>query len=89
MLYSLHITRASFLVLVETIFGQPLPPATVALLKTAEKVRDKTVHGKGVGEPHARHAIVDVLDYATAVNQFVNGIAGFKPFGSMQGFKGA
>ena len=89
MLYSHHITRASFLDLVKTIFGQPLPPATVALLKTAEKVRDKTVHGKGVSEAQARQAIVDVLNYATAFNQFVNGIAGFNPFGRMQGFKGA
>ncbi len=89
MLYSLHITRTSFLELFETIFGQPLPAPTVALLKTAEKVRDKTVHGKGVDQPDARQAIVDVLDYATAFNQFVNGIAGFIPFGSMQGFKGA
>jgi hypothetical protein len=89
MLNTLHITRASFLELVRTVFGQPLPAATVLLLKTAEKVRDKTVHGKNVSEPNARQAIVDVLDYATAVNDFVSSVAGFKPFGSMQGFKGA
>ncbi len=73
----------------EVVFGKPLPDTTIGLLKTAEKVRDKTVHGKGISEPQAREAIVDVLDYATAVNNFVDGIAGFKPFGSMQGFKGA
>jgi hypothetical protein len=89
MLNTLHITRASFLELVETIFERPLPAATIALLKTAEKVRDKTVHGKDVAEPEARQAIVDVLDYATAVNAFVQSIAKFEPFGSMQGFKGA
>jgi hypothetical protein len=89
MLNTLHITWSSFLQLVETVFERPLPTATVALLKTAEKVRDKTVHGKNVGEPEARQAIVDVLDYAAAVNKFVKSIAGFEPFGSMQGFKGA
>jgi hypothetical protein len=89
MLNTLHITRTSFLQLFQTVFGQPLPAATVALLKAAEKVRDKTVHGKSVRESDARQAIVDVLDYATAVNDFVDAIAGFNPFGSMQGFKGA
>jgi hypothetical protein len=89
MLNTLHITRPLFLQLFQTVFGQPLPAATVALLKAAEKVRDKTVHGKSVDDPDARQAIVDVLDYATSVNDFVSGIAGFKPFGSMQGFKGA
>jgi hypothetical protein len=89
MLNTLRITRSSFLQLFETVFGHPLPGTTVALLKTAEKARDKTVHGKSVSDPDARQAIVDVLDYATAVNSFVNGLAGFEPFGSMQGFKGA
>jgi hypothetical protein len=89
MLYSLHVTRASFLVLVETIFGAPLPAVIADKIKIAEKVRDKTVHGKGISGADARQALVDVLDYAAELNQFVEGIAGFRPFGDMRGFKGA
>ena len=89
MLYSLHITRASFLTLIETIFGAPLPDAVANKLKFAERVRDKTVHGKGISEADARQALVDVLDYATDFNKFVESIAGFRPFGDMRGFKGA
>jgi len=89
MLYSLHITRASFLTLVETIFGAPIPPAVANKLKVAEGVRDKTVHGKGISEADARQALVDVLDYATELNKFVETKAGFRPFGDMRGFKGA
>jgi hypothetical protein len=89
MLYSLHITRASFLTLIETIFGAPLPTTVVEKLKFAEKVRDKNVHGKGISDPDARQALVDVLEYATDFNAFIEGIGGFRPFGDMRGFKGA
>lgn len=89
MLYSLHITRQSFLTLVNTIYGHQIPANIVSSLQGAEKVRDKTVHGKGIDDVAARHAVVAVLDYAVNLNAFINNIAGFKPFGSMQGFKGA
>lgn len=89
MLFSLHITRASFLELVKNIFGKPLPDVVANKLKFAENVRDKTVHGKGISEAEARQALVDVLDYASDLNNFVEGIAGFRPFGDMRGFKGA
>ncbi len=90
MLHSLHITRDSFLALFSTIFGTPLPDSIAKKLKFAEKVRDKTVHGKGVLQADARQAIVDVLDYAADLNTFVEGIAGFRPFGGdMRGFVGA
>ncbi len=89
MLYSLHVTRASFLALVKNIFGKPLPDAVANKLKFAEEVRDKTVHGKGISQADARQALVDVLDYATELNAFVEGIVGFRPFGDMRSFKGA
>jgi hypothetical protein len=89
MLDSLHITRESFLNHYETVFGQAMPAPTVAKLKFAERIRDKTVHGKAVGDADFRQAIVDVIDYADSFNTHVNSRAGFKPFGDMRGFKGA
>jgi hypothetical protein len=88
MVNSLRVTRALFLVLINNIFGKPLPDTIGNKLKFAEKVRDKTVHGKGISDANARQALVDVLDYATELNKFVEDIAGFRPFGDMRGFKG-
>lgn len=70
------------------IFGKPLPANITGKLKFAEGIRDNILHGKGVSQPEARQASVDVLDYATEFNTFVGGIAGFHPFGGMRGFKG-
>ena len=86
---SLHVTRASFLKLYERILGQALPDLTAAKLKVAEKIRDRTVHGKNPSEPEFRQALVDVLDYAEDLNTHVEKIAVFRPFGDMRGFKGA
>jgi hypothetical protein len=65
-------------------------PATIAKkINSAEVVRDRSVHGKGVAEPEARQAIGDALDYASALDAYVFGLADFHPFGDMRGFKGA
>ena len=86
---SLHITRDSFVKYYATVFGQSLPVETISKLKFAEKVRDKTVHGKDVNVSDFRQAIVDVVDYAVSLNNHVYDLAEFKPFGDMRGFKGA
>jgi hypothetical protein len=88
-LSSLYITRETFLKHYATVFGQSLPSSTVNKLKFAEKVRDKTVHGKNVDDAAFRRAVVDVIEYAALLNAHVQSIAGFKPFGDMRGFKGA
>jgi hypothetical protein len=88
-LASLHLTRASFLVLMNVIFSTPVPPAIVEKLKNAESVRDRIVHGKGHTEPDARQAMVDSIDYATELNSHLEKCAGFRPFGDLRGFKGA
>jgi hypothetical protein len=86
---ALHITRGSFLKHYETIVGAALPLPTVNKLKFAERVRDKTVHGKSVSVSDYRQAVVDVVDYAVELNAHIYGIAGFRPFGDMRGFVGS
>ena len=83
-----HITRDSFLDLFATVLGKPITPAIKAHLKFAEKTRDQVVHGKNVPDADLRKAIVEIIDYAKSFNTFVDGIAGFKPFGDLRGFKG-
>jgi len=83
-----HITRDSLLELFETVFGKPVSATITNHLKFAEKTRDQVVHGKNVSDADLRKAIVEIIDYAKSFDTFVDGIANFKPFGDLRGFKG-
>ena len=84
-----YLTRKDFLEFYERVFATPMLRQTCELLKHAQTTRDKVVHGRKVPDSEMRQAICDVLDYAEAVNAEVGSSAGFEPFGSMTGFKGA
>ena len=83
-----HMTRGEFKDLYKTIFGKPLTKTVADKIAEAEKVRDRILHGKTVSETDKRKAVIDILEYARAFNAAVYDISGFKPFGSLQGFKG-
>jgi len=83
-----HLTRDSFLNMYKNVFGRALSAATVAKIKDAEKIRDRVIHGKDVSDRDLRKALVDVIDYAEALNIEVRQIGGFEPFGHLRGFKG-
>ncbi|MPQ75777.1 hypothetical protein [Hydrogenovibrio sp. JE_KL2] len=83
-----HVTRDGFLILYKNIFGKPLDTEILERIKTAEKIRDKVIHGKNVSDSEIREAIVDVLEYSQLLNNGVKSDAGFYPFGDMRGFKG-
>ena len=83
-----HMTRDGFKDLYETIFAKPLEQPVANKIAEAEKVRDRILHGKTVSEGNKRKAVADILEYAEAFNAAVYDIAGFKPFGSLRGFKG-
>jgi len=65
-----------------------MPDVTRKTLAAAQSTRDRVIHGKAVPAPTLRQAIVDVLEYAIGLNQEMERIAGFKPFGDLRGFKG-
>ncbi len=83
-----HMTRPFFREMYERVFGKPLPQNVVDTILEAEKIRDKVLHGKTATAPEMRKAIVDLLDYAERLDDFTHGIAGFRPFGDLRGFKG-
>jgi hypothetical protein len=83
-----HLTRDGFQSIYKNVFGHALGRDTNKKIAEAEKVRDKVIHGKNVPENELREAIADVLEYAELFNEDVSKAAGFKPFGSMKGFKG-
>lgn len=85
---SQHLTRDGFLKLYETVFGKAVPQATLKLVKKAEKIRDKVIHGKTVSDSDVRESLVDVIAYAESLNEELYTVAGFEPFGNLRGFKG-
>ena len=84
-----HMTREEFKEKFEIVFGRKMPKDIADILSKAEDVRDKVMHGKKTTESEKRQAIGHVLDYAEKLNQKVHGLAGFKPFADLRGFKGA
>lgn len=83
-----HMTRETFRAIYRTVLDKPIEPAIVSYAKSAEKIRDKILHGKKVNEADKRQAVIDVLDYASHLNEQTYTDGGFRPFGSLQGFKG-
>lgn len=85
---SLHMTRARFRDLYKIITNKEISSEAINHAKKAELVRDRILHGKSVQDSGKREAVVSILRYAELLNEQVYVDAGFKPFGSMQGFKG-
>jgi len=83
-----HMTRGQFRDKFQTVFGESIPNDVAKPLADAEKVRDLVMHGKSANDASKRQAIVAVIDYARAFNDLVSGLAGFRPFGDLRGFKG-
>ena len=83
-----HITREDFVEMIRTVFNRDLPTATRSLLKEAEEVRDRVMHGKRTLDREKRKAIAKVIDYAAKFNETVYAGAGFRPFGNLRGFHG-
>jgi hypothetical protein len=83
-----HMSRGRFRELFKTVFGKPLSKALLDKLSEAEAVRDKVIHGKKWTEAQARTSLIDVFDFATGFNDFVEEAGKFRPFGDLRGFKG-
>jgi hypothetical protein len=83
-----HLTRDGFKELFKSIFGKKIPRDIVSKLNHAENTRDKILHGKSVPEADKRKAVLDLIHYAESFNKKMQEIAGFRPFGSLKGFKG-
>lgn len=83
-----HMTREGFRELFKSITGKSVRKDALNLIKEAEEIRDQILHGKSVTEEQKRKAVCDIIEYAKKFNDEVSSICGFKPFGSLTGFKG-
>jgi len=84
-----HLTRDGFLDLYANVFGKALPTLTAAKIKFAEGVRDRVVHGKNITDADARKCLTDLIVFSCELEQHVQSIASFSPFGTMKGLLGA
>ena len=85
-----HMSRGRFRSLFKTVFGEPISEAILQKLSSAEAIRDRYVHGKMFEPAQAktRQAMIDIFEFSEEFNAFVYHLAGFRPFGSLTGFKG-
>ena len=84
-----HMTRGRFRALFKIVFDKEIDQAILKKLSDAEAVRDRVAHGRRLNEAAARQCLADALDFSEELNEFVNGIAKFRPFADLRGFKGA
>lgn len=83
-----HMSRGRFRKLFKDVLGKPIPSHLIKKLEGAELIRDKISHGRSWTVAEARVGLVELIDFATEFNEFVNGQTGFQPFGGLRGFKG-
>ena len=76
-----HMSCSHFLELFVVVFGCRVPKQIVTKLENGEQVRDKVAHGMKWKQIEARQGLVIVIDFAKDFNEFVDGKAGFRPFG--------
>ena len=79
----------AFRTLYKDIFGKNIPKGLVATLERAQNVRNNILHGKDVTQEDFRKAIISVIEYAGEFNERCYELGGFRPFGRLQGFRGA
>ncbi len=83
-----HMTREHFITLFKTVFNKELSAETLGLIRDAESVRDRVMHGKTTNDNLKREAIAKVIQYAAKFNESVYAIARVRPFGNLRGFHG-
>jgi len=85
-----YMSRENFQRFFEVIFSAGIPAPIQEIIKPAEDIRDRLMHGRGLDEGEVREAISRVLHYASAINGFLDSRnAGFRTFvGDLRGFVG-
>ena len=83
-----YMTRPKFLKLYKTLAEKPINRKVFKAGRSAEKIRDKIMHGKKVDEVDKRNAVVAIFKYAKLFNKQTKIDFGFEPFGRMKGFNG-
>jgi hypothetical protein len=81
--------RKEFSQVFKAIFDHEIGEDLTKLLREAEEVRDKNMHGKTVQDADQRRCQVRVLDYLEGFHDLVRSTGVASPFDDLRGFKGA
>ena len=73
----------------KSIFDKEIGEDLSKLLREAEEVRDKNMHGKTVVDADQRRCQVRVLDYLEGLHNMVRSTGVVSPFDDLRGFNGA
>ena len=81
--------RGDFAAKFEIVYGKGRPKYIKEGIEQAQSVRDDVMHGTSKASEKKREAIGITLRYAEELNEFIDEIAGLKPFTpDLRGFKG-
>lgn len=83
-----HFTRSYFQDVFNNVLGKRIPKNAQQLLKDAEDIRDRLIHGKSVAASDLRSGLSNALDYIANLGQFVEDRTGKNPFGDLRGLAG-
>ena len=85
-----YMSRDNFQKFFEVIFNAAIPATIQDVIKPAEDIRDKLMHGRGLDDGEVREAISRVLHYGNQINIFLDSRnVGFRAFvGDLRGFAG-
>ena len=83
-----HITRSYFQSVFNNVLGKKIPNDAQQLLKNAEGIRDRLIHGKTVAAGVLRDGLSDALEYIEKLGEFVEERTGKNPFGDLRGLAG-
>lgn len=81
--------RKEFSQVFKAIFDCEIGDSLAKLLRDAEEVRDKNMHGKTVQEADQRLCQIRTLDYLEGFHDLVRSTGVASPFEDLRGFKGA
>ena len=82
------LTRKDFRTKLEDIYGYRIPPELRDKIESAEKVRDRILHGKSIKKGEMGQAILDALDYFSGLNDLLYEKSEVWIAGDRRGFKG-
>lgn len=83
-----HFTRPYFRTVYKNIFGKEIPKAALDAIQSAEKARDKLIHGKSPAAPELRNAVSQAFDYIQILGAHVETETKKNPFGDLRGLAG-
>ena len=87
-IYKYDLTRKDFREKLEQIYGYKIPEPLRQKIESAEDVRDRILHGKGIKAGEMSFAILDAMDYFSGLNDLLYEKSEIWLAGDRRGFKG-